>query len=196
MLRLTLAAALLLSLACAGIEPPAAPADDHPQPIGYGSPPPMTQPAAQTAAPTIQGPMPGDDGALMWVDSAGRITGMYPSDNFLMFGMNGQMVCMRDAYGNWYSVQGEQFVPLTGMPPELASWPGVMTGLPGGYTLPGPRAAPSYAGGGGGGYAAPSGNINDMYHDTSMEIIGNLPDGRAGPVADHYNDDGTYAGSW
>jgi hypothetical protein len=38
--------------------------------------------------------------------------------------------------------------------------------------------------------------FNDMYNDTNLEIIGNLPDGRAGPVTDHYNADGTYAGSW
>ena len=185
-MRLFLACILLFALACAGLDapPPAQPT----QPV-----------AAQPAPDTIQGPFSGQDGAVVWVDSLGRTTGMYPADGILMFGQGDQLTWTRDAYGAWYGVQGGQLVPLAGMPPELAAWPGVQAGLPGGYALPGPRPRPAPQPG----MPASSGydpsimaGVNDMYNDTSLEIINNLPDGRAGPVTDYYNDDGTYAGPW
>lgn len=200
MLRPILAALALLSLACAGVDQPA-------QPTGYGQPgaTPMqpAQPAGYgqpgTGAPpqnayTIQGPVQGDDGAVMWVDSYGRITGMYPDQGFIMFGANDQLTYARDPYGTWYGVQGGQLIPLAGMPPELMSWPGVQTMLPGGYTLPAPAAPPTYAGGGGG--YDPSiqvmQNINDMYHETNMTIIDNM----APEQVDYYGNDGQYLGTW
>jgi hypothetical protein len=211
MLRPVLVFLALLSLACAGVDQPSQPAgyDQPVQPSGYGQPvqpgSPL-QPAQpvnygqQQAGPppsnayTIMGPAQSPDGGVMWVDSLGRITGMY-AEGFLMFGMNGQLYWARDPYGGWYGVGADgQLAPLQGMPQELMVWPGVQTVLPGGYTLPAPQAPPQYTGGGGGYDPSLQGiqTMNDMYHDTNMTIIENMNS----PSVDYYDQDYQYIGTW
>ncbi len=203
MLRPTIAVLTILSLACAGVDQP-----DYSQPAqpGYGQPGAPMQPVQptnygqpQTSPPpanayTIMGPAGTGDGGLMWVDSDGRITGMYPDEGSLMFGMNDQLVWTRNAYGDWFLVQNGELVQLAGMPPELMSWPGVQTVLPGGYALPAPKPVPTYAGGGSGGYD-PSYEImrqtQQMDHETNMAIIENM-----GSEPVDYYDDGVYVGTW
>lgn len=195
-MRKVLAALALLSLACAGVDQPTQPPAASYAPTTSGQP---AQPTQQAVAYSVQGPIAGPDGALVWMDTSGRLTGMYPDQGMLMFGTSDQLAWTRDAYGGWYAVQGGQLVPISGMPPELVAWPGVQSGLPGGYTLPAPQPPPAqYASSGGYDPSTISimSDINDMYHDTNMQIIENMGDGRAGPVTDYYNDDGTYVGSW
>ncbi len=199
-LRLLLVCSALTALACGGLAPTdptmAGGAPMQPvQPANYGQ---QGAGVAPSNAYTIQGPYQGDDGAILWIDSLGHMTGMY-AEGYLAFGMNNQLFAARDPYGTWYGVNNGQLYPIQGMPQELMSWPGVQTMLPGGYTLPAAQQMPvgyaSGGGGGGGGYD-PSlqvmQNVNDMVNQTNMTIIDNM----SSPSTDYYDSDYQYIGSW
>jgi hypothetical protein len=150
-------------------------------------------PAGSVAVPQVSGPVQTPDGALVWMDGMGRLTGVYPDQGMLFFGTQAQISVSRDAYGTWYAVQADKLTPLGGMPDELMQWPGVTTDLPGGMQLPAPVSPPAAASGAG--YdpsIAAMQNMNNMYHETNMSIIDNM----STPSTDYYSNDGQYLGSW
>ena len=138
----------------------------------------------------VGGPFPGPDGSSYYTDPMGRVTMLDGQGNVYLGTFQGQNVVifgMRDAYGNWYSVDAAQNVaPVQGVPPQVSQWPAVAS-VP---VAQAPRNT------GSGGYSQQDMQMmmqmNQMYNDTNMTIINNM----APDSVDYYSSDNQYLGTW
>ncbi|MBT3221261.1 MAG: hypothetical protein HN348_19435 [Proteobacteria bacterium] len=157
------------------------------------------------------GPVYDQQGNQIWTDAMGHQTIIEAGTGNMWFAHNNQFLYGVNPQGQFHAVTPQGVVPIVQMPPELAQWPMPQAQAqaqqgyqqqPQGYQLPQGYQANQQQGwdqgqawdGGGGmdqGTFDIMMDINNMNHETNMNIINNMV---SDPI--DYYEDNQYIGTW